>query len=156
MSEIPQSQRQRLGALLVFLQFFLLLLLVVLTAPALLRGEARGVGAVLALLSLLLGGWTLAHNRLGNFNIRPTPKTGGVLVTTGPYRWIRHPMYSAVLLLAAAMAVSVASVLGWTAWAALALVLWVKALLEERWVAQVHGAYADYCTRSKRLIPWIL
>ena len=51
-------------------------------------------------LSALLGVWTLAWNRPGNFNIRPEPKAGGQLVTGGPYRLMRHPMYTAVLLFA--------------------------------------------------------
>ena len=66
----------------------------------------------LALLAcaVALGVWTLAHNHPGNFNIRPEPKTSGRLVTSGPYRFVRHPMYCAVLLFAAAAAVAYADV----------------------------------------------
>lgn len=39
----------------------------------------------------LLGGWTLRHNRLGNFNVHPQPKTSGVMMTSEPCRLIHHP-----------------------------------------------------------------
>lgn len=155
MFDVSKSQRSRLGAVLVFFQFALLCALAALAAPRLMRGDTDALGIVLAVLSVALGVWTLAHNRLGNFNIHPAPKISGVLVTSGPYRWIRHPMYSAVLLAGAAMASIATGVVAWLAWLALFLVLWVKALLEERWVGQLHGAYADYCRQSKRFIPWI-
>jgi protein-S-isoprenylcysteine O-methyltransferase Ste14 len=47
---------------------------------------------------LLIGLYTLAHNRLGNFDIYPEPLPDACLVTSGPYRWIRHPMYMSLLL----------------------------------------------------------
>ncbi|MDQ3261228.1 MAG: hypothetical protein M3Q00_10690, partial [Pseudomonadota bacterium] len=52
--------------------------------------------------SIALGIYTLLYNRLGNFNIRPEPKASGRLITSGPYRLIRHPMYSALTLAMAA------------------------------------------------------
>ena len=110
---------------------------------------------LLAVASLALGVWTLLHNRLGNFNIRPTPMAWGVLVTAGPYRWIRHPMYSSVLLGAGAMSSMINPALGWGLWSGLALVLFAKAALEERWMRQEHPAYASYARTTKRFVPWI-
>jgi len=113
------------------------------------------MGPVLAGLSVLLGVWALAFNRLGNFNIHPAPKTTGELVTGGPYRLIRHPMYSAVLLGAAAMAWLVPPWLGVLAWLALLLVLFIKANLEERWLREQYAGYAAYCQQCKRFLPWV-
>ena len=149
------KQRQFTGHLLVALQFGMLLLLAVLATPRVWQGNLPFISLGLTGLSVLLGVWTLAYNRLGNFNIHPAPKAGGALVTGGPYRWIRHPMYSAVLLGAAAMAWLVQPWVGVTAWSALLLVLLTKASLEERWLREHHAGYAAYCQQSKRFVPWL-
>ncbi|MEY5098248.1 MAG: hypothetical protein RJA36_967 [Pseudomonadota bacterium] len=103
----------------------------------------------------LLGVWALAANRPGNFNIRPVPKPDGQLVEHGPYRWIRHPMYSAVLLLAAGCATFLSALLGWVLVLLLAGVLAAKAALEERLMRELHPGYAPYCSRTRRFIPYL-
>jgi len=147
--------RTRIGYLLVLLQFGLLTLLGVMALPMVLQGQAGLACWVLLVLSGLLGGWTLLHNRVGNFNVHPEPKANGVMVSSGPYRLIRHPMYTTVLLGAAAMACVAGSVLAWLAWAALWADLLVKAMLEEQWLREHHATYAAYCQQCKRFIPWI-
>lgn len=151
--------RKVLSALLVVLQFAAMLLLPLLAAPAVVHGPwgAHHVVAALCLggsLALML--WTLRHNRLGNFNIRPLPKAAGQLVTSGPYRWVRHPMYSAVLLGAAGVAPLVPAAWGWLVWLLLGLVLWLKAGLEEHWLCEQHAHYRTYMQTTRRFVPWVL
>lgn len=149
-------QRHRLGSTLVLLQFGLLLALGLMALPALARPDI-GIGAAVWLAaSAALGGWTLRHNRLGNFNIHPQPKAGGRLIVSGPYRLVRHPMYSAVLLLAAGLADLSSTWTAWSAWLALLAVLWLKADLEERWLVECHPDYAAYRARTRRFVPWVL
>ncbi|MDD2882244.1 MAG: isoprenylcysteine carboxylmethyltransferase family protein [Rhodoferax sp.] len=155
MSDFFNRHRSVIGSLLVALQFGLLLLLAVLATPRMWQGNLSVTSLGLAGLSALLGVWTLAYNRLGNFNIHPTPKASGTLITGGPYRWIRHPMYSAVLLGAAAMAWAIEPLVGIAAWCALALILLTKASLEERWLREHHAGYAAYCQQCKRFVPWV-
>ncbi len=100
--------------------------------------------------------WTLAVNRPGNFNIRPTPRSGGTLVTGGPYRWIRHPMYTSVLLGAAGAAVMSHQVLDVLLWFALLVVLGAKALIEERALTLRFPGYQDYKTQTTRFVPWLV
>jgi protein-S-isoprenylcysteine O-methyltransferase Ste14 len=102
-----------------------------------------------------LGLWTLAYNRPGNFNIRPEPKASGHLVTGGPYGLIRNPMYSALLLFAAAEVVAYADMWKITCWLALALVLLAKAMLEERGLRERFPGYAAYAQRVRRFIPGV-
>ena len=111
----------------------------------------------LALLAcaVALGLWTLFHNRPGNFNIRPEPKTSGRLVTGGPYRYMRNPMYSAVLLFAAAEVVAYADMWKIACWLLLALVLLAKVMLEERALRAVFPGYAAYAKRVRRFIPGV-
>jgi len=151
-------QARRLGTLLVLAQFGLMAVLVVLGAMALRPWPAWPqlvLAGALALAGALLGLAALQANRPGNFNIHPEPRAGGQLVAQGPYRWVRHPMYAAVLLLTAAAAAVAASAAAALAWAALLAVLVVKARLEERWLAAHHAGYADYCRRTRRLLPGV-
>jgi protein-S-isoprenylcysteine O-methyltransferase Ste14 len=103
----------------------------------------------------VLGLWTLFHNRPGNFNIHPEPKASGTLVTGGPYRYMRNPMYSAVLLFAAAEVVAYRDIWKIACWVALALVLLGKALLEERFLRACFPDYAEYARRVRRFIPGV-
>ncbi len=155
MALFPTQKSLRTGTLLVLLQLGLLLLLTLLALPALFRFAVPLSAWLLAMTAVTLALWTLRHNRLGNFSIHPKPKGSGVLVTSGPYRWIRHPMYSSVLLGAAALAWLSNPLAGWTAWTALAIVLLWKSVLEETWLQQRHAGYTAYMQHSKRFLPWV-
>ncbi len=142
-----------MGVVLVTLQFGLLLRLAWLAGPRVADGSVSALAVILVLASVALVLWTFRHNQPGNFNIRPTPRQGGRLITSGPYRHVRHPMYSAVLLGAAAMALLAPPLAGWLAWGTLLAVLLVKAALEERWMIDAHPGYAAYRQKSRRLVP---
>lgn len=105
--------------------------------------------------AVALGLWTLFHNQPGNFNIRPEPRASGRLVTGGPYRHMRNPMYSAVLLFAAAEVVAYADMWKIACWLLLALVLLAKVMLEERFLRACFPGYAEYARRVRRFIPGI-
>lgn len=154
MGHEPQRRRASRGALLVAAQ---LALLGVLAVQALLSWRVQPwpahAWAVLAA-GVALGVWALSANRLGNFNVHPAPRAGGRLVREGPYRWIRHPMYSALLL------AGIGAVLGAGAWSAvvlgaLAVVLWIKAGVEEEGMRAAHADYADYQRRTTRFVPFL-
>ncbi len=151
------NERQRLwtGSLLVLLQFGLLAVLALLTWPAVTRGDIPLAAWPIAGAALLLAAWALRANRPGNFNIHPRPRVGGTLVTSGPYGWIRHPMYTSFLLGAFALARTADSGAAWLAWGALLTVLWIKSGLEERWMLAQHPGYAHYWEQTKRFVPWI-
>jgi len=136
---------------LVALQFLLMGLVMA-------RVHLPQIGAAFVFL-LVAGGavgvWALWANRPGNFNIRPELKAGGQLVTHGPYRLVRHPMYLAVLLFTAAFAAA-GDAWQWALLGALAAVLYAKARREERGLALVHSGYADYRARTRAIIPFVL
>jgi len=117
-----------------------------------------------------LGAAALRANRPGNFNIRPEPYASGQLVQAGPYRRIRHPMYSAVLLVGLGAALLAGAVpatgfaagfaapaaLAWAALAtlaALAVVLALKAGVEEKALSRRYPAYAAYVASTSRFVP---
>ena len=155
MKSLPSETRKLMGTGLVILQFGLLALQIFL---ALFKGPYNPVpmGAWLLVgAAIALACWTLMHNRLGNFHIRPTPKVSGILVTSGPYRWIRHPMYTTLLLGAGALAWISHPVTGWATWSALAGVLFLKSVLEEHWLCEHYPEYAAYRLASKRFLPYL-
>lgn len=85
----------------------------------------------------------------------PMPVSGGRLMRTGPYRFIRHPMYLGVFLVAVGFADATHSIPR----AALAVVLAVffdaKARHEERALRDRYPAYADYANRTRKFLPFI-
>ncbi|MDD2917669.1 isoprenylcysteine carboxylmethyltransferase family protein [Rhodoferax sp.] len=145
-----------LGKLLVLGQFGSLGALIVLAAPRFMQHSVPALAWLALGLSGLVGLWALTANRPGNFNIHPTPRADGKLVAHGPYRWIRHPMYTAVMLFGLACVLTRADVLAWLLWGVLCLMLLSKAVLEERWMAALHPAYAHYQSRTRWFIPYLL
>lgn len=80
------------------------------------------------------------------------------VITSGPYRWVRHPAYTAGTL----MIVGVALTLGTWLGALIALPLTLvgygyRVQVEERALTETLGpAYRDYASRTKRFIPFIV
>jgi protein-S-isoprenylcysteine O-methyltransferase Ste14 len=147
------AARHRIGGALVALQFGLIAALAWLAGPSLLGLAAPAAAWALLLASAAMGLWALQANRPGNFNIRPAPRDGGSLVQHGPYRWIRHPMYTSVGAFAAGCAVAAGSAAAAAAAGMLGAVLLGKAFMEERWMAERHPAYAGYRARTWRFVP---
>jgi protein-S-isoprenylcysteine O-methyltransferase Ste14 len=105
--------------------------------------------------AVVVGVAALAANRPGNFNIRPLPKAHGELVTRGPYRWIRHPMYTALLLGGGGAALWSGAWIDAASWVVLLVVLAVKASVEERALIERFAGYAAYRARTSRFLPWV-
>jgi len=145
-----------LGKLLVLGQFGSLGALIALAASAAMQHPLATLAWLALGLSALVGLWALLANQPGNFNIHPTPRTGGKLVAHGPYRWVRHPMYTAVMLLGLACVLTRADALAWLLWGFMCLMLLGKAVLEERWMAALHPDYVRYQARTRWFIPYLL
>jgi protein-S-isoprenylcysteine O-methyltransferase Ste14 len=104
---------------------------------------------------LVVGIVTLGHNRPGNFNIHPRPKPDARLVTTGPYRYIRHPMYLSLVLMMLGVALYSAHGLSYAGLALVMAAVAGKALLEERLLLAKYPEYAAYMQRTRRIIPGV-
>ena len=87
--------KSTISHILVSLQFSAI---VIVAWPFVAQPAGRLQWLAISALGLIVGLYTLAHNKLGNFGIYPEPIPDACLVTTGPYRWIRHPMYASLLL----------------------------------------------------------
>lgn len=122
--------------------------------PAAIVRACGWAGAIL----LLGGGALFAWGLLGlgrSLTPLPAPRADAELVQTGPYRFVRHPIYAGGIALAFGWALLAR---GWLtlAWAAVLLVyLDVKSAREERWLLERYPAYAAYRRRVRKLIPFL-
>jgi protein-S-isoprenylcysteine O-methyltransferase Ste14 len=114
----------------------------------------RWAGVVLALFGFALLQW--AHVALSrNWSDQPRLLSEQQLVTSGPYRLMRHPIYTAFLLiLSAPLLLSANWVVGLLWIAATGLEIAARVRYEEALLAESFGdAYRDYATHTGRLLP---
>jgi len=118
------------------------------------RWWVKGAGVVLLFAGALV--LVSAGRALGSgFTPFPKPAEGGALVEEGPYAFVRHPVYSGGLLVAAGLSLALSP---WSlvVTAALAVVWALKASVEERFLTARYPGYADYCSRTRyRLVPFV-
>lgn len=116
------------------------------TRPAAIAVQAGAVAL------FLWARWTFG---VRSFHPAANPTEGGI-VSSGPYRWLRHPIYAAILLFASA---GVASRPSWAAAGLGALLLagaLVRALAEEKLLVERYPEYRDYARRTRRFVPFVL
>ena len=114
----------------------------------------QGVGIALFVLGLGLAVWARLY--IGrNWGMPMSVKVDPELVTTGPYRYIRHPIYSGVILAMVGTALAVGLI--WLLIAgALAAYFVYSATVEERNLERLFPAtYPAYKRSTKMLIPFI-
>jgi len=113
-----------------------------------------GVGISVASLALAIG----ARRTLGrNWSGEITQKTDHQLIRSGPYRFARHPIYSALIGLCLGTAFVSGDVHAFLGTLLMTVAYIRKIRLEERNLDDVFGsAYADYRRSTRALIPWVL
>lgn len=116
----------------------------------------RTAGLVLLILGLAIR-WTAILTLGTTFSTNVAIHAAQTLRTTGPYRWVRHPSYTGMLVIFTAIGLYERN------WISLAvvLVLPMAALLyrihvEEIALTEAFGTqYSEYCKKTKRLIPGV-
>jgi len=114
----------------------------------------RWTGAGLSLLGLLLMLWT--HHTLGeNFSATLHVREQHTLVVEGPYRWVRHPLYSTMyLLLIAFFLLSANWFIGLTSTVGLTFVVASRVKQEEMVMIEKFGdRYREYMSHTGRFLP---
>ena len=114
----------------------------------------EGVGLAIFFSGLALAVW--ARSYLGrNWGMPMSEKVDPELVTTGPYRRVRHPIYSGIILAMVGTAVAVSWY--WLVAVALLGAYFVYcAIMEERYMATLFPeVYSDYKHSTKMLVPFI-
>lgn len=110
------------------------------------------IGAIALVLGVVLV--AAASLRLGRaLTATPVPTQAGELVTHGLYRYMRHPIYSGVLLAVAGLTLRSGSVVTLVVAVATVVFFVVKSTWEERRLAERYEGYAAYAATTPRFVP---
>lgn len=115
------------------------------TSPASIAAQA---GAVLLML------WARTTFGLRSFHASAGTSDGG-LVTAGPYRFWRHPIYASIIYFVWAGELQAPSLRSLAAAGVITVALVVRMLLEEQALRAAYPEYGAYARRAKRLIPFV-
>ncbi len=112
-------------------------------------------GAVISVAGLFITLW--ARVTLGsNWSSEVRFKQGHELIKTGPYRFVRHPIYTGILLMCLAIAIAYGRLHHWLGVCIIVIGLWIKLKQEEEVMRQHFPDYPDYCKHVKALVPFII
>jgi protein-S-isoprenylcysteine O-methyltransferase Ste14 len=81
--------------------------------------------------------------------------TKGKLITNGPYKWFRHPIYAAVIYFFWASVISYPFIQAVAAVFLITAGLFMRMIFEEKSLLATYDEYAAYSKRTKRIIPFI-
>jgi protein-S-isoprenylcysteine O-methyltransferase Ste14 len=150
----PVDSDVRTARLLVTGQFVLIGILVLLPnrhdwpVPAALTVTCS-IAAIVGLVVMVIGATGLGRG----LTATPLPNAHAQLRTGGLYRFVRHPIYSGLLLIMASFTAASGSVLRLLTLGVLVLLLTVKARWEEERLTQRFAGYAGYAARTPRFVP---
>ena len=118
-------------------------------SPRWLRLSGIPVGAS----GVVLFRWMFQHLGL-NVTSTSMPRVDAMLVTSGPYRWVRHPMYSAALLMVLASSLLTANVVVAIGGVIMFVLLAARSRVEEQRLVEKFGeAYRAYQRETGRFFP---
>ena len=123
--------------------------------PLFLPSPALGwIGAALTAIGIGFAIW--ARVNLGrNWSSRPAMKEHHELVTTGPYAYVRHPIYAGIMLAALGTALT-SSIFGIGMFVFISITFALRANKEEKIMLELFPTqYPEYQKRTKRLVPFV-
>jgi protein-S-isoprenylcysteine O-methyltransferase Ste14 len=97
----------------------------------------------------------MATMQKSKLRILPEPSPNATLITNGPYHFIRHPMYTAILFGSTGLVIHHFTLVRLVLIIALAIVLLIKLGWEEKMLSQKFEGYYEYMKHTKRILPFI-
>ena len=114
-----------------------------------------GLGLVFQAIGIFIGIWGILIMGIGNFNIQSEVKSDS-LITTGPYKWIRNPMYMAVILVYVPIVIQNFSWINALVFIVLFIAILLKIYFEEQFLEERFGDnYLEYKRKTKSLLRFI-
>ena len=139
------------SVILVIVQFACIIFLLV-TGPVMVQNIFL---QIIEFAAVCLGSISLLAINLRNVSFFPEIKSNAKLVMKGPYRFIRHPMYSSVLLFSLTLMIDQFNFLRLTVYLILLINLLIKLHYEENLLLKTFSEYSEYRKKTKKLIPYI-
>jgi protein-S-isoprenylcysteine O-methyltransferase Ste14 len=154
MSDTRSTKTRWIGWAFVLAQFGVIGLMVVLPREThyIASSGWRALGMVSMVVGGAIGFWSAFFLGRG---LTPTPVPNGAteLVTRGPYRFVRHPMYVAVVLFMGGVAIRSGTWFAWPLLVGLIALFVVKSRWEEEQLEEVFRGYGAYKGRTPRFVP---
>jgi len=117
--------------------------------------DSGRISFVFFFLSIILGLWAFKSMGLSSFSVFPDPKTTGKISLSGPYKHVRHPMYTSVILFSIGMIIANPVWQMYLAVIVLIIDLLFKLSYEEKKLLEKFETYREYKKNSWSLLPFI-
>ncbi len=118
-------------------------------------GPQDVVAYILIASGILLGAFALFSHRKSHFRFAPEPDTTTTLITSGPYAFIRHPLYTSLILLTFGLFVNYPVISHFLAFALLFIILNIKITYEEKLLLKNFPNYTKYQAVTHKLFPFV-
>jgi protein-S-isoprenylcysteine O-methyltransferase Ste14 len=116
----------------------------------------RAIGVVICVSGLLVTLWA-RRTLAGNWSSNVTFKQGHELIKTGPYRFVRHPIYTGLLVMFLGTAVDIGLLRCWLGLLVMGIGLWIKLKQEEALMLRhFPDTYPAYQKQVKALVPFVI
>lgn len=145
-----QVSKVAFSLVLFFSQLILLIFLLFSITP-----PCSPISLLLIASGIILAVWSIVTMRESKLNVLPDVMLGASLVTTGPYAYIRHPMYTAIIFIGLAAVLHSFDGIIISAFIGLCVVLGIKSMYEESLLKREFSGYSAYMKKTKRFIPFI-
>jgi protein-S-isoprenylcysteine O-methyltransferase Ste14 len=117
---------------------------------------ARFIGVVVCVFGLYVTIWA-RRTLAGNWSSNVTFKKGHELVKTGPYRFVRHPIYTGLLVMCLGSAIEIGRLRCFPSLVVVGIGFWIKLKQEERLLLRhFPDEYPNYQKRVKALVPFVI
>ncbi len=114
------------------------------------------VGGALFIVAMVFVGSVMATNRFAEATVRIQTDRGHTVCDSGPYRFVRHPMYVGAILMYISTPLILGSLWALAVGAAIIAVLVCRTALEDRTLRRELSGYAEFANRTRyRLMPGV-